>query len=149
MKRTIVYIIIFVLFPLFIGGFIYLLSRPDSLIMFDWIRKIGLSENIAILRSKMNITDLLNKRIIYNSPAWIWTFSLTVLLGIIWNYRINKESVLILLIPLMLGVTSEIFQKVGFINGTFDYVDLFLYMIGGISGLLLIRTINYKHKINS
>ena len=84
--------------------------------MFDWLKKIGLAENITIIRSKLRINDLLQNWIIYNSPAWIWTFSLTVLLGIIWNYKINKESLTILLIPSFLGVLSEILQQTEIIN---------------------------------
>jgi len=148
MKRTIVHIILFVLTPIIFGGLIYLLTRPDSLLIFDWLNKIGLAENIAIIRSKLRISDLLQNWIIYNSPAWIWTFSLTVLLGVIWNYKINKDSLIILLLPSFLGVLSEIFQKTGLINGTFDFIDLFLYLIGGISGLLIIKSINYKPKFN-
>ncbi len=149
MKKTTIYIALFVIIPIFAGGLIYILTRPDSLLMFDWFKKIGLGENIAKLRLEQNIKDLLNNWIIYNFPAWIWTFSLTVLLGIIWNYKINKESLMILLIPLILGISSEIFQKAELINGTFDFIDLLLYIIGGISGLLLIRLIYYKHRINS
>jgi len=134
--------------PIIVGGLIYLLTRPDSLLMFDWLKKIGLAENIAIIRSKLKINDLLQNWIIYNSPAWIWTFSLTVLLGIIWNYKINKDSLIILLIPSFLGILFEILQKTKLINGTFDFIDLFLYLIGGISGLLIIKSINYKHKFN-
>jgi hypothetical protein len=148
MKKTIVHIISFVIIPVFLGGLIYLLTRPDSLLMFDWLNKIGLAENIAIIRSELRINDLLQNWIIYNSPAWIWTFSLTVLLGTIWNYKINKDSLIILLIPSLLGVLSEIYQKTKLINGTFDFIDLFLYLIGGISGLLIIKSINYKHKFN-
>jgi len=148
MKRTIVHIILFVLTPIIIGGLIYLLTRSDSLLMFDWLKKIGLAENITIIRSKLRINDLLQNWIIYNSPAWIWTFSLTVLLGIIWNYKINKESLTILLIPSFLGVLSEILQQTEIINGTYDFIDLFLYLFGGISGLLIIKSINYKHKFN-
>ncbi len=148
MKRTIAHIILFVLTPIIFGGLIYLLTRPDSLLMFDWLNKIGLAENIAILRSKLRINDFLQNWIIYNSPAWIWTFSLTVLLGIIWNYKINKDSLVVLLTPTFLGILSEILQKTELINGTFDFIDLFLYLIGGISGLLIIKSINYKHKIS-
>ena len=148
MKRTITHIIIFVLTPIILGGLIYLLTRPDSLLMFDWLHKIGLSENIAIIRAELRINDFVQNWIIYNSPAWIWTFSLTVLIGIIWNYKINKDSLSFLLIPSFLGMLSEIFQKTELLNGTFDFIDLFLYLIGGISGLIIIKSINYKHKFN-
>lgn len=141
------HIILFVALPILIGGLIYIFTRPDSLLMFDWFNQIGIGENIAKLRHETDLNKFLSNWIIYNSPAWIWTFSLTVLLGVIWNYRINGESIIVLLIPLLLGVLSEISQKIGVINGTYDFVDMIFYIIGGLSGIFLINFLNYKHKI--
>ena len=146
MKNKIINILIFVIIPLLIGGMIYLLTRSDSLVMFDWLKKFELLEKITVIRSEFNIKNLLQNWIIYNFPAWIWTFSLTVLLGIIWNCKINKESLMVLLIPSLLSILSEIFQKINLLNGTFDYADLFFYLVGGISGLLAIISINTNHK---
>jgi hypothetical protein len=148
MKKTFTkHIILFVALPILIGGLIYILTRPDRLLMFDWFNQIGIGENIAKLRHETDFKQFLNNWIIYNSPAWIWTFSLTVLLGVIWNYKMNRESIIVLLIPLLLGVLSEISQKIGVINGTYDFVDMILYIIGGLSGIFLIKFLNYKHKI--
>lgn len=148
MKKTYTkHVILFIALPILIGGLIYIFTRPDSLLMFDWFNKIGIGENIAKLRYETDLNKFLNNWIIYNSPAWIWTFSLTVLLGVIWNYRINGESIIVLLIPLLLGVLSEISQKIGVINGTYDFVDMIFYIIGGLSGIFLIKFLNYKHKI--
>jgi len=148
MKEIMKHIILFVVLPILFGGLIYILTRQDSLLMFDWFNKIGIGENIASLRYENNLENYLQNWIIYNSPAWIWTFSLTVLLGIIWNYRVDKESILILLIPIILGVVYEISQKKEIINGTFDSVDIICYIIGGFSGIILIRLLNHKHKNN-
>ena len=148
MKKTTIHIILFVILPILFGGLIYILTRPDRLLMFDWFNKIGIGDNIAVLRYENDLKNYLQNWIIYNSPAWIWTFSLTVLLGIIWNYRVDKESILILLIPIILGVVYEISQKTGISNGTFDSVDMIFYIIGGLSGIVLIRLLNNKHKIN-
>ncbi|MUP38928.1 hypothetical protein [Labilibaculum euxinus] len=141
------HIILFVTLPILIGGLIYIFTRPDRLLMFEWFNKIGIGESIVKLRQGNDFNKFLNNWIIYNSPALIWTFSLTVLLGVIWDYKINRESILILLIPLILGALSELFQKLGMINGTYDFVDMILYITGGLFGIFLIRLLNNKHKI--
>lgn len=147
MKKTISHIILFVILPLFAGGLIYLLTRPDSLIMFEWFKKIGILENIKIIRSQMNIKPFLNNWIIYNSPAWIWSLSLTILLGEIWKNEINNKSLIFLITPSLLGIISEIFQKINLINGTFDYIDLVFYFIGGFTGILIIKLKDTNPKI--
>jgi hypothetical protein len=147
MKKTTTHIVLFVILPVFAGGLIYLLTRPDSLIMFEWFNKIGILENIKIIRSQINLKSFLNDWIIYNSPALIWSFSLTVLLGVIWENEINKRSLIFLITPSLLGIISEIFQKINLINGTFDYCDLLLYLIGGLTGILIIKSKNTNQKI--
>ncbi|MDY0077381.1 MAG: hypothetical protein RBR87_08905 [Bacteroidales bacterium] len=149
MKKNMMHIILFVALPILFGGLIYILTRPDRLLMFDWFNKIGIGENIAKLRHENDLKNYLQNWIIYNSPAWIWTFSLTVLLGIIWNYKIEKDSVIVLLIPSLLGILSEILQKTKLINGTFDPIDLSFYIIGGFSGFLLIISLNINHKFKT
>lgn len=130
-----------------VGGAIYILTRPDSLLMFDWFTKFGINEYIIKLRYGINLNKYLNDWIIYNSPAWIWSFSFTFLLGVVWQYKINRESIFFLLVPLLLGVISEILQLTGMIKGTFDFIDLIMNIIGWFSGLFLIRITNYKFKI--
>jgi len=148
MKKTAVNILLFVIIPVFFSGLIYLLTRPDSIILFNWLEKIGLAEEVTKLRAQMNLKEILQNWIIYNSPALIWSFSSTVLLGIIWNYNLSKDNLLILLIPSILGILLELFQKIELISGTFDYIDIFLYFIGGLTGLLLIKSIKVKFKFN-
>lgn len=146
MKRTAGHIIIFIVFPILFGGVVYILSRPNSILMFDWFNRIGIGVDIINIRNKIDLNNYLHSWIIFNFPAWIWSFSFTVALGIIWGYVINSETIHILLIPTVLGILSEIFQKINLINGTFDFLDIVLYVIGGLSGIFVIKLLYHKHK---
>ena len=72
--------------------------------------------------------------------------------SIAWNYmelKIEKDSMIVLLIPSLLGILSEILQKTKLINGTFDPIDLSFYIIGGFFGFLLIISLNINHKFKT
>ncbi len=137
-------ILIYVVFPLFIGGLIYIVSRSKSLKIFDWFEKINLSNEIEIIRNYFLNVKLPN-RIIYNLPDLLWVFSFTSLLLIIWNKRIYKENILYLLFPMVIGVLSEFGQFLSIINGTYDTIDVIFYIFGGLSSILIIS----KFKLNN
>ncbi|OAD42366.1 hypothetical protein LPB303_14810 [Polaribacter atrinae] len=134
----------YVLLPIFIGGLIYIVSRSKSLKMFDWFEKINLSNEVSIIRDYFSNVELPNW-IIYNLPDFLWVFSFTSLLFIIWNKKIEKENVFYLLFPMGIGVLSEFGQLFSIINGTFDKVDIIFYVFGGLSSIYIIS----KFKINN
>jgi len=137
-------ILTYVIFPILIGGMIYIVSRSKSLKMFDWFEKINLSNEIGIIRDYSSNVQLPNW-IIYNLPDLLWVFSFTSLLFIIWSKQIKKENVFYLIFPMGIGVLSEFGQLFSMINGTFDTVDIIFYVFGGLSSILLIS----KFKINN
>ncbi len=142
--KTSIQLVIFVVFPMLIGGTIYVIARPTSIILFSWLNDLGLESFIISIRSVINANDFLNNWTIYNSPALFWSFSFTCFLGIIWNCNIDLESFSILLIPMCSGIVAEILQKTSVINGTFDIVDIRSYIIGGLLGIFII---NHRTKI--
>jgi len=134
----------YVLLPIFIGGLIYIVSRSKSLKMFNWFEKINLSNEVRIIRDYFSNIELPNW-IIYNLPDFLWVFSFTSLLFIIWNKKIEKENVFYILFPMGIGVLSEFGQLFSIINGTFDKVDIIFYVFGGLSSIYIIS----KFKINN
>lgn len=137
-------VLTYVIFPILIGGMIYIVSRSKSLKMFGWFEKINLSNEIGIIRDYFSNVQLPNW-VIYNLPDLLWTFSFTSLLFIIWNKRIKKENVFYLTFPMGIGVLSEFGQLFLITNGTFDIVDIIFYVFGGLFSILLIG----KFKINN
>lgn len=145
--KTLIILVIFVILPMLICGMIYVLARPTSIILFSWLNEVGLEDFIFNIRSVINANHYINDWFLYNSPALFWSFSFTCFLGVIWSFNFDFESIGLFLIPMCLGIITEVLQEIGVIKGTFDIVDIILYIIGGLSGIFLINIINNRIKI--
>ncbi|REG88254.1 hypothetical protein [Algoriphagus antarcticus] len=127
-KRIVIGII-----PVILGGLIYLTYRTDSLVMFGWFNEIGLSDKIGLLRSNYQLQNLtIPNWIKFSLPDALWLFSFTYITLIIWENKINRESVFWIFFAPMIGIFSEVGQLTGLIPGTFDKIDLILLIIATI-----------------
>lgn len=134
------------LLPLLIGGLIYILFRVDTLRMFNWFEKIGLLEHIDHLRQfTLHFANGIPEWILYSLPDGLWLFSYTTLLLGIWDNRItNKNLSWIAIIP-TIAILSELGQLAGAIPGTFDIMDLLLYLLGSfLPFLIFTNSITFK-----
>jgi|TARA_B100001971_G_C17889243_1_gene382118 hypothetical protein len=126
-------IIIHVITPIIIGGFIYILFREKNLLMFSWFISMGLDSLINNFRDIVIWHNQIPDWITYNLPDGIWIYSLTSLMIIIWYKDSNKSKYFWLLIGPILGITLELGQLINLFPGTFDNIDLLFYFCG--SGL--------------
>jgi len=111
------------LISLLLGFFIYLIFRPMSLLMFEWVEYFGLTEGLLSIRFLFNDLDPGNF-VIYNLPNGLWVLSITILLFKIWGdtkavYFKMYTSFLFILV-----VLPETLQFFKLIEGTFDVFDL-------------------------
>ena len=116
--------------------------------MFNWFQKLDLNLEVEKIRLYFSKIDLPNW-LIYNLPDFIWVFSFTSLLLIIWNMKISKESIIYVLIPLTLALASELGQFFSIVNGTFDKMDLLFYILGGLTSIIIISKSNHKKNENT
>lgn len=73
---------------LFMGGMIYLLFRNDSLLMFEWVRSVGLENSLNYARD--NTSRLyISYWVKYSLPDGLWCASYIILMATIWS---NKSS---------------------------------------------------------
>ena len=113
-------------FLLGIGGSIYLLFRPKTLLMFKWVESLGLSEYIDRLRDMVsNIT--LNHITLYSLPDGLWLASYIIVVNTVVS-KSNKHKLLFwsFLLPLI-AIVFELLQIPGIIPGIFDVFDLICY----------------------
>ena len=114
-KRTIYWWV-----PLFIGCLIYTLFRTDYLIY---------NKLLGNLFTPLTSADtFLERVIIFSLPGGLWAMSYSIL---IFHIRKNKNFRTIiwsLIIP-FIGVFSEISQFYFLIPGTFDVMDLIMYIV--------------------
>lgn len=132
------------IFPLIIGGLIYITYRVDTLIMFRWFEKIGLLNLIDTIRSNQQLQSLIIPSWVkYSLPDALWLFSLNYTLFTLWNFKINKQSAFWMISASTIGVFWEIGQLFGIVNGTFDIIDLFFLVIASL--ILFFPITNFKN----
>ncbi len=138
MKKSIRFILC-VLLPLTSGGLTYILFRKDSLRMFSWFHKIGLSELISSARvfaSSFAPPDW----VIYSLPDALWLFSFTSLILLLWENKLTRNAIFWSTAATVIGICSEIGQALKLVPGTFDSLDLlFLLLASTLSFILTFR----------
>lgn len=109
---------------MFLGGMIYLLWRPQNLVMFSWCRSIGILNFIRWMRDAV-LFDL-PAWFVYSLPQALWCFSGLCCIHAIWN---QKDGERFWLSSVFLGSLSiEFMQLFHVISGTFDAVD-FVFIV--------------------
>lgn len=115
--------------PVFLGGLIYIAFRTKTLIMFQWFNLFNLSAAVLVTR---NFTETratyIPTWIIYSLPSALWMYSFTFSLTYIWLKSASSLKFLWILLPLFLGLGSELSQYLGWVPGSFDILDLLLYI---------------------
>lgn len=104
-------IFLYVFSPIFFGVLIYIFSRTNNIYALKFLN---------FNNKKIEIPDWVN----YNLVDGIWSFSLTMLIIIIWDWQVNKNSILWILVILVLSLLMEIEF------GTFDWMDVLFLIIG-------------------
>lgn len=128
-------ILTWVILPMIAGAFIYLFSRNNSIFFIGWSRQI-----LSLNFEKIELPFFVK----YNLVDGIWTFSLTSLILIIWDWKISKIKFWIFLVLFL-----TIFLETKF--GTFDYLDLVISLFGILTPILYTLTNKFKfyeQKIN-
>ena len=133
---------------LFLGGLIYLLTRSAGLIMFKWVEFLHLNGFLDALRKSFIWNNYLPNWVIFSLPGGLWMFACTSIIMIVWKNELNKQSLLWLLIMPILSILSEFTQLFHLINGTFDIIDVTIYLIGFLLPIIIYSNFK-KIKISS
>ena len=120
---------------LVIGGIIYLFFRSRTLYMFYYIPNDIIT---WIDRTTPSFIDIKNLEfVIYNLPAGLWTISYLILMQlIIPDARGINRMIWIYSLPFILRFV-EFLQLLNFVPGTFDFMDIIVYIIPIIFSILI------------
>jgi hypothetical protein len=111
---------IHVILPILIGVLIYAFFRKTSGLIAS--ERWGLH---WMTKAKFSIPDFVK----YNLPDGLWLYAFTNFNILIWKNQITKNSFIwIFLIP-FLGISTEILQYNGLFIGTYDTLDLVVYVL--------------------
>ena len=130
--------IVGVLLPLLTGSFIYILFRVETLKMFSWFIKLGIQEEIELLRITFSFIRL-PYWILFVLPDGLWLFSFISFQLLVWNGIINRENVFWFLIFPFIAISSEIGQFFELISGTFDFLDLLMYVLAATLSCIIYK----------
>jgi len=124
-----------VILTLTLGGFIYILFRSNTLLMFKWFDFISLNHQISILRETINpIKQYLPNWFYFSLADGLWTYAFTSVFLIFGDK--NKYW---LLVPFALSIGVEILQYWGLFKGTYDPLDLLFCVIGYVLPFYIIN----------
>ena len=120
--------IITIVMMLVVGGLLYLLFRPRTLLLFHVADAMGLSSVITQCRSAVEGITLPDW-VVYCLPNALWTGAYVLLVDGVMKGRPVKWRLLMTAIIPVLGLMSELMQAFGWLPGTFDWWDVVAYSI--------------------
>lgn len=135
-------------FPLIAGGVIYLFIRPSYFVLHAIANKLQIIEPVYIIReAAIPFYTNLPNIIVYNLPDGLWIYSFTSAILFVWNYQLNRWSIPFCLLPLFIGIGSEIGQFINLIPGTFDILDIIFYLFGFLLSITILTNQEQSGKI--
>ena len=126
---------------LLVGGMIYLLFRPKTLLFFHALDTIGFADWVDYLRQMFAITNMPDW-VVFSMPDGLWSLAYVLIADRLMSGRATRARIAIVSIIPMMGVTSEFMQAVGLLRGTFDWADVMAYSLP-LGIYLIIRILRY------
>ena len=121
------------IFSILFGGGIYIAFRTTGILFFRWLDYLLLIEPIESLREvTLTYRLFLPNWFLYCLPDGLWMFSYSCIVLVIWDGKITKNSLFWLISLPLISVFCEILQYYHYINGTFDMVDIILFIFGSL-----------------
>lgn len=128
--------------PLLFGSLIYLLFRPDNILLFHWLEQIGARERIDDWRAQAAwLTEYLPGWLLFSLPNSLWTYSFAIYFTLLWrDHRLYYWVGLTWAISLL----GELLQLFSWLPGTFSLIDLMFIIIAIVCSYFYIY--NFSHK---
>ena len=110
-----------------LGGSIYLLFRPQELLMFRVAQRMGLSSAIDAIQSAASGLRLPHF-IVDSLPGGLWATAYVLLVDSLPTAMTPTQRLAAASIIPLIGTASEVMQGLGMLPGTFDPLDLLCYL---------------------
>jgi hypothetical protein len=126
-----------VLTPVLLGAAVYLLWRNPTLLVFSWVRAVGLGDLLAICRTTASpVVPLLPGWFLYSFPDGLWVYSLTSFVLAVWcGTPQSFDKMAWVVTPALLGVGAEVLQWFRLIPGVFDSIDVIACILGSAAAI--------------
>ena len=123
---------------LFIGSYLYLKFRSETLLMFKWADILGLDFIMSSIRRSFEGFNLYQMNyFVFSAPYGLWVISFCCFIGAIWHKDSSVSAIIWRLFVPVIAISSEILQFLGFLPGTYDINDLLVLFVSTIIGLII------------
>ncbi len=142
-SRFITYFFTNILIPLLIGGTIYLLFRPDTLILFRILDFFKI-EQVDVSRTALSkYSQYIPQWVVYCLPNALWVYSFSMYIEHVW--RGEKIGKIFVYCTYLLSLLLELLQYFQIISGTFSFGDLISILIAcALSQVVILINKNYS-----
>ena len=130
--------LIMVLLCMSLGAVIYFITRSEGIYLNQWLSQFNNGKVLFFFQSLLTNAQLPDW-VIYSLPDALWMFCLVTIILILWDFRLNKHSMLWVFLAACTGIFFEVFQGLGFVRGTFDWTDLLFIVLAVFIPLLFTR----------
>lgn len=113
---------------LLLGGIIYLLFRPTTLLLFHSLDLVGLMPLVTDCRT-LAATCQPSEFVVYSLPGGLWATSYILLVVSLLEQAMRWQRMMVASIIPLAGICSELMQQAGLIPGVFDTADLVCYAV--------------------
>ena len=110
------------------GSLVYMLFRPQNLLMFNVLDKIGILSYLQSIRLQVD-TVKMPEFIVYSLPGGLWTTSYLLMMFLLTKYHTCRMRLLLALPLPILTIVEEFMQLLGWCPGTFDIDDIICYIV--------------------
>ena len=116
------------IFMLMSGGYIYIVYRDTSLLMFHWADSLRLETSVQVIRGWGQVWEV-DEWIKFCLPDGLWVASYMMLMWLIWQKTTTGYRMTWILILPIIALLAELLQGIGILIGTFDIGDIISYAI--------------------
>ena len=113
---------------LLLGGIIYLLFRPTTLLLFHTLDLVGLMPLVTDCRT-LAATCQPSEFVVYSLPGGLWATSYILLVFSLLGRAMRWQRMIVASIIPLAGICSELIQQAGLLPGVFDTADLVCYAV--------------------
>lgn len=117
-----------ILMCLFCGTLIYATTRSESIYLNQFLVQVAGRDILSSLQSVVE-NSRIPRWIIYSLPDALWMWTLTILVLLIWDFKLHRKSILWVAGAVLAGILLEVLQGFNIGYGTFDVTDLVLILI--------------------
>lgn len=126
--------------PVILGGLIYLLLRPSSIVFYGWLEYFNVYTPIYNLRlNLLAYLPVFPSWFIYSLPNGLWAFSYTAIILNLWANRTESIKYFWFSTIPIICMGYEVMQYMGLIRGTFCFTDLSFCFLGMALGVIMIN----------